>query len=200
MQTRAVRFLGVAPRVTGTESVAWHHVNVTMLALGFGAELGLPLPQLQALAERAFLHDVGMYGVPEEVLLRTGRLSPADNEALLAARRRSAWFPFERLGPAQRAAAWASTAVEFGLDWGEVDEAGRARQVHEIGLVGGIISLAKTYDALTSRRGYREAMTPAEALGAMQSRTYQRFRPDLLPLFITFLQRVTPKPPPAAGR
>ena len=189
MQTRAVRFMGLTPRSVSRDSVAFHHANVTVLALGFAAELGVPLARLRELAEVAFFHDVGMYELSEDTLTRSGELTAADKEAMLAARRASAWFPFERLGADRRAVAWATAIVEHGLDWGAKDEAGRVVQRAEIGVVGGILSLAKTYDALTSRRSFRTALSPDAALEVMTTKVGYRFRPDLLPAFAAFVKR-----------
>jgi response regulator RpfG family c-di-GMP phosphodiesterase len=187
--TRASRFLGLTPRAVGKEAVAFHHANVAALALGFGAELGLPLKRLQELAEYAYLHDVGLYELPEETLLRSGELTAADKDVLQRARLASAWYPFERLGANPRATAWATAVVEYGLDWGSKEEGGKVTQRQEVGLMGCILSLAKTWDALTSKRSFREAMTTEAALATLTTKVNHRFRPELLQLFVAFVQR-----------
>jgi serine/threonine-protein kinase len=189
MQSRTVRFLGLTPKAAGRESVAFHHANVAVLALGFAAELRLPIARLRELAEVAFFHDVGMYELGEDTLTRAGELTAADKEAIQVARRSSAWFPFERLGADRRAVAWATAIVEYGLDWGAKDATGAVVQRTEVGVVGGILSLAKTYDALTSKRTFRAAMSPEAALDVMTTKVSYRFRPDLLPLFAAFVKR-----------
>jgi hypothetical protein len=189
METRAYRFLGLTPREVGRDSVAFHHANVAILALGFAAELRLPRARLLELAEVACLHDLGMFLLPERVVLNSGELSHADKEALLKARLASAWFPFERLDTGARAARWAAAVMEYGLDWGAVEDGDRLVQRQEVGLIGGILALAKSYDALTSRRSFREAAPPEAAPEQLTTRARHRFRPDLLPLFAAWVRR-----------
>lgn len=188
-QTRAVRFHGVTPAALDRDSVVFHHVNVVLLSLAFGAELGLPRQRLNDLAEFAFGNDVGMFDLPEETLTRVGELTAEDKRALLQARRTSGWFPFLRRGDAPSAVDWASVVVEHGLDWGAKDAAGVVTERTEIGLLGTIVSLAKLYDALTSKRAFRAALTPEQAIDTMANKVNHRFRPDLLPLFVRMVRR-----------
>jgi HD-GYP domain-containing protein (c-di-GMP phosphodiesterase class II) len=60
MQTRATRFYGMIP--APDEAALHHQTNMTLLALGFGAELGLSLPRLEVLAMASFFADVGHLG------------------------------------------------------------------------------------------------------------------------------------------
>ena len=189
MQSRAVRFHGLTPNSAGHDAVIFHHANVAVLALSFAAELGLPLHRMVELAEYAFFSDVGMYELSDQALLRAGELTAEDKQELLAARRASARLPFTRRGDAPSAAAWACVVVEHGLDWGAKNREGAMAQVHEVGLLGSLVSLAKTFDALTSRRSFRAAMTLEQALEVMTQKVNQRFRPELLPLFVRFVSR-----------
>lgn len=130
-----------------------------------------------------------MYELSEETLLRPGDLTTSDRRALVEARQRSAWFPFLRGGASPRAAAWVCAVAEHGMDWGVRDAKGRVTQRNELGLMGSIVSVSKVFDALTSRRSYRAAITPAAALGALTRDVGYRFRPDVLQLFVRFAKR-----------
>jgi response regulator RpfG family c-di-GMP phosphodiesterase len=188
-QTRSVRFHGLTPASLTRDSVIFHHVNVLVLSLAFGAELGLSRQRLDDLAEFAFFSDVGLYDLPEETLTQAGELTAEDKRALLQARRTSGWFPFSRKGEAPAAVDWACVVVEHGLDWGAKDAAGAVTERTEIGLLGTIVSLAKMYDALTSKRSFRPALAPEAAIDTLVHKVGHRFRPELLPLFVRMVKR-----------
>ncbi len=194
MRTRSVRFLGSTPYAVGRDAVLFHFANVTLISLGFAAELGLSRARMCELAEHAFFHDFGMLYVPEETLTRAGELEAEDKRALGEARNASTRFPFTRMGDAPGAVSWSAVVIEHGLDWGAKSSDGTVKQQAEVGLVGSIVTLAKMYDALTSRRSFRPPMTSAEALEVLLTKANHRFRPELLPLFARYVQRVTERP------
>jgi len=57
------------------EALASHSVRVTLLSLKIGTEMGYDNDRLADLATTAFLQDVGMYKMPEDVLDKSGTLS-----------------------------------------------------------------------------------------------------------------------------
>lgn len=185
--TRRVRFLGLAPAVVGKEALPYDLANVALLSLAFGVELGLPRRRLRDLLELAFTHDVGMLAVPRDIWLRRGELQPHDREALRQARARSFWYPFEQLKTSCRVVPRMVAIVDCSLDWGVREASGAVAPRHDLGTSGTILALAKSYDALSSRRSFREALAPEAALKTLNGQLGHKFRPELLALFSKFV-------------
>ncbi|MCJ7613122.1 MAG: HD domain-containing protein, partial [Candidatus Aminicenantes bacterium] len=53
-----------------------------------------------------------------------------------------------------------------------------------------IISLADAYDAMTSDRPYRQAMTKAVAMATIQEYVGKQFNPELAPLFLGTVEKM----------
>lgn len=137
-----------------------HSVNVTILSLIIGIELNLSRDQLFDLAVGAMLHDLGKTLIPVEILSKAGELQANEYEIVKS---------------------HSTKGYEFLKD--NIDISGIARMIvlqhHErvdgkgypLGIKGQdinslakIVSIADVYDALTSDRPYRRAMSPNEAL------------------------------------
>jgi len=157
------------------------------LRVGRTSELlarALSLPeQLVAVIDRAArLHDVGKIGVSDSVLLNTGRYAPEDFELMKS----HALIGAEILGRGRslllRTAAeiarthherWDGSGYPSGLRGEEIPTAGR------------IAGLADTFDALTRRRPYREAMSLAEAVTEIRSHAGRGFDARVVSAFET---------------
>jgi putative two-component system response regulator len=129
----------------------------------------------------AMLHDVGKIGIPDSILLKPGPLDPQDREIIerhselgnrMLADGRS---PVLILG-AQIALThherWDGSGYPDGLAQDEIPIAGR------------IAAIADVFDALTSDRVYRSAMSFDEAVAEMRAQSGKQFDPDLLGLFL----------------
>ncbi|MDP2276146.1 MAG: protein kinase [Archangium sp.] len=180
--SRALRFAGLTPRGRKREAELFHSANVLTLSLLFGGELGLQQPQLVELATAAFFSDVGNLELKDETLERVGPLTDADHQDITTARRWSARFPFVRFGDKPQAVAWASVVLEQETEPGSTGAQG---------LTASVVALARAYETLTSPTASREAMGRDEAIEVLTQKAAHRFRPELLPLFRSFLQRLS---------
>ena len=132
------------------------------------------------------LHDIGKVGVPDSVLLKTGRLTPAEfavmqthatigAETLDAALDRYPDARFLRIArdiAATHHERWDGTGYPRGL-------AG-----DNIPLCGRIVSLADVYDALTSKRTYKEAFPHFVARAIIVEGAGSHFDPDVVEAFL----------------
>jgi len=141
--------------------------------------------QITAIRLGAYLHDVGKIRVPHEVLNKPGRLT---NEEFEVIRMHPVWG-IELL-----------EGVEFPWDikpiirWHheKYDGTGYPDRLRgdEIPLAAMIIGIVDVYDALTTTRSYRGAMTPEVALAEME-RCKQSWRPDVYEAFRGVMARAT---------
>jgi putative nucleotidyltransferase with HDIG domain len=134
---------------------------------------------LKALEAAALLHDVGKIGIPEHVLNKPGRLTPAEFEvmkqhvAIGAEILAAVEFPFPVL----------PIIVNHHESW---DGSGYPNGVggEDIPLGARILSVVDCFDALTSDRPYRPAMSDEEAFAILRARRGTMYDPQVVDRFI----------------
>ena len=132
------------------------------------------------------LHDIGKVGIPDGVLLKPGRLS--DRE--FAIMKTHTTIGAETLGAAARqypAARYLQFARDIALTHHERFDGGgypAGLSGHHIPLCGRIVALADVYDALTSRRVYKEAFTHDIARNIILEDTCTHFDPNVVDAFL----------------
>ena len=70
-----VHFLGLTTTRHDSDYLAFHHVNVCLMSIIFGTELGMTKPQLRDLGYIALFFDAGMGTLPEHVIAKRGALT-----------------------------------------------------------------------------------------------------------------------------
>lgn len=180
LQEELPRYALQLARVKAKSDEYWGHhaANVAVLAIAFGARLGLAKPRRHELGMAALFHDVGMAAIPSALIERPGKLDARAQVALkasplFAAR---AILRDRELHPAALSRALA--VYECHLDL--VPQEGA---VPDIGLFGRILAICESYDALTTARPFRPAHTHNQALRIMTTEQVFRFDPHLLDLF-----------------
>ena len=136
-----------------------HLKRVQTYAVQLGKDLGLSDAELNALRAAALLHDIGKLAVPEQILAKPGRLTPEEFEKMKIHPTVGAeildrvQFPYPVV-PIVRShhERWNGKGYPDGLT-GEAIPIG-AR----------ILSVVDCFDALTSERPYRRAMSADEAM------------------------------------
>jgi hypothetical protein len=155
-----------------------HNYRVSIYASRLGEEIGLPDQTMRTLIKGSFLHDVGKIGIPDEILLKAGKLS--DKE-------RAIMKTHVELGHAiiQRSR-WLSDAREIVLFHHErLMGQGYPRGVsgNDIPIAARIFTIADVFDALTSKRPYKEAWSFEQAMETMNNGKGSHFDPVLLDAF-----------------
>jgi putative nucleotidyltransferase with HDIG domain len=134
---------------------------------------------LRAIQAASLLHDIGKLAVPEHILNKPGPLTPAEYEQMKHHSRIGAdilamvSFPFPVVPIVRHHhERWDGRGYPDGLK-GEA-----------IPLGARILSVVDCFDALTSDRPYRKAMTLEEALQVLRSRTGTMYEPRVVERFI----------------
>lgn len=143
-----------------------HSVNVAIFAITLGKRLGFDRVQLYDLGLAALLHDIGKARIAVDVLHKDGMLEEGEWHIL-------------------QAHPWLGTLTLFKMREGEdlpyrailtayehhmkLDLTGYPRPIRprRLGLYTRLISVADGYDAATSQRSYKDALTPDEVLREM---------------------------------
>ena len=142
----------------------------------------------------ALLHDVGKLMVPAEVLNKPGKLNNVEWELM----KRHTTAGVELLAD-----------VEFPWDVRPIVESHHERWdgkgyphglvAENIPLTARVLCIADVYDALTSKRSYKQAFTHDEAMDIMRSDVGVQFDPELFKEFEHIVRRGTWRNTPAAG-
>jgi HD-GYP domain-containing protein (c-di-GMP phosphodiesterase class II) len=131
------------------------------------------------------LHDIGKVGIPDSILLKPGKLTPQERhimekhaligaDTLLAIRSKLGSDEFIDMGieiALQHHEKWDGTGYPFGLK-GE-----------DISLAARIVALADFYDAVTSKRVYKDAMSHQESADLIRKLKGSHFAPDVADAF-----------------
>ncbi|ACI21845.1 MULTISPECIES: HD-GYP domain-containing protein [Thermodesulfovibrio] len=162
-----------------------HSVNVGVLSIGLGIQIGMDRDNLYKLGIGAMLHDIGKSQIPHEILNKQGKLTDTEYNIIkqhvvlgheLLEKQKE--FPTESL-PAvlQHHEKLSGRGYPFGL------------KAEEIKLLGRITAIADCYDALTTKRPYKPALTPYFALSIVV-REKGDHDPELLKTFIKMLGKI----------
>lgn len=182
-------FLGLTTTRNDAEYLAYHSVNTALMAIVYGTELGLTKPQLRDLGYIALFHDAGMGTVPDELLNKRGALTLDERNVINRAPLISIRNILQERQINRATLLRLVTTFEHKVDFGTAvrDGQGNIQMIipkANLGLYAKIISIAATYDALTSKRPFRDAYGPEVALMLMWTEMRNKFDPDLLKVFM----------------
>src|SRR5437762_4809357 len=152
-----------------------HLKRVQIYAMQIGKDLGLDEAQLNAIRAAAMLHDIGKLAVPEHILSKPGRLTPEEFEKLKI-------HPVVGAGIMDRELfqlpvvpitryhyeKWNGTGYPDGLSGEGIPIGAR------------ILSAVDCFDALTSERPYRRAVSPDEAMALLRAGSARRYDPRVV--------------------
>jgi diguanylate cyclase (GGDEF)-like protein len=152
-----------------------HFENVTRISLLLGQALGLPSEAQAKLRLAGMLHDIGKIGVPDAVLSKRGSLSEQEWEMVRAHPSIGASI-LDKLPMLEEI-----TPLVLGHHE-HYDGGGYPAHTagSDIPLGARIIAVADAYDAMTSDRPYRFAMTHAEALAELRQKAGSQFDPAVV--------------------
>lgn len=142
---------------------------------------------IKLLFKSAPLHDIGKVGIPDQILLKPGRLTPDEFEIM----KTHTTVGYESIARAERALGteleFLQLAKEIALSHQEKwDGSGYPQGLagDAIPLSARLMAIADVYDALISKRVYKSAMTHEEALAILAEGRGKHFDPDILDAFL----------------
>ena len=142
---------------------------------------------IQMLFKSAPLHDIGKIGIPDRILLKPGRYEPAEFEIMkthTTLGRDAIEHAEKQLGMTVE---FLSMAKEIALSHQEKwDGSGYPQGLagDAIPLSARLMAVADVYDALISRRVYKEGMPHEQAVSLIQESRGHHFDPDITDAFV----------------
>lgn len=172
-----MQVLGSAAALRDSDTGTHNH-RVTLYAVRLAEAVGLDRVLMRQLIAGAFLHDVGKIGVSDNILLKRGRHSEDETRVMRAhvplgvgILSKSGWLQNAREVVESHHEKYDGTGYPRGL-------AGEA-----IPLNARIFAIADVFDALVSRRPYKEPLDFEEALQMLARERGRHFDPGLLDAF-----------------
>ncbi len=156
-----------------------HSLRVTLYSLILAKEMGFDEKLLEEIETAGLLHDIGKIAIPQNILCKPGRLTdeefavmkshPNNSEKLILSVKKLAGISSWLKAHHER---WDGKGYPDGLK-GE-----------EIPLSSRIVAIADTYDAMTSTRSYRKALSHEVAIEEIKRCAGSQFDPNLAYKFI----------------
>ena len=157
-----------------------HCERLARHAVALGVALGVSETDLQALHRGGYLHDVGKVGIPDAVLLKRGPLTAAEFELM----KKHPDIGDSLCAPLQ---SLRSVRPIIRCHHERLDGSGYPQGLRgdEVPLLAQIVGICDVFDALTSRRPYRPAMSQEEATRLLlQDAANGKFRRDHVGAFL----------------
>jgi HD-GYP domain-containing protein (c-di-GMP phosphodiesterase class II) len=161
-----------------------HSARVAQLSILIGKQINLPKEDLADLEIACLFHDVGKIKTPDSILLKPGRLSPAEYKDMM-----------HHVEYGASILSWAPSLVKYIPSTRHHHEWHNGKGYPD-GLVGdniplfaAIINIADAFDAMTSDRPYRKALSEDEALREIAHMSGIQFRPDLVAIFLGLTEK-----------
>lgn len=176
----------LATAIDARDQVGIGHVRRTQIyAVGMGAAIGLGDDALDALRSGALLHDIGKLAVPEHILNKPGRLTPAEMEKTKvhvdvgASILEKVGFPYPVVPTVRHHHEfWDGSGYPDGLAGERIPVTAR------------ILAVADAYDSLREMRPYRAAVDRDEACNFLRSRAGTQFDPYIVNTFFRILAKL----------
>jgi putative nucleotidyltransferase with HDIG domain len=165
-----------------------HSDRVARMSRTLGRRLGMGEEELSHLENAAIFHDIGKIKTPDDVLLKGERLSSAEEE------QHKKNHPVDgteilRMAPSLHRYI---PVVRAHHEWYNGEGYPDGLKGHEIPLHAQIIALADAFDAMTTDRPYREALSPEEAIDEILVFRGTQFSPELADAFAKMVREMPP--------
>ncbi len=159
-----------------------HTRRVMHYSIGIGRAMGLSASEMERLKFAAILHDIGKIGIPDAILLKNDRLEPDETIKMQAHTSYGSEIldnvkKLHEIIPAVKGhhEKYDGTGYPDGLKGDDIDQMAR------------IIAVADTYDAMTTDRPYRRALTMEVAIDELIKYAGRQFDSRVVDHFVRIL-------------
>ena len=170
------------------EYTTTHSLNVSVLVMALAEHLQLAQQDVRAFGIAGLLHDLGKVNVPQDILNKPGKLTDQEREVMQ-----------------QHPVSGAKLIIESGR---RLELAAAVAHEHHIMINGqgypvrhyhrrchkasNLVHVCDVYDALRTRRPYRDAWESARVLTYIEERAGTEFEPDIASAFVQMMRKVEP--------
>ena len=162
-----------------------HSLRVTLYSMILARELNLDAAYLEDIEIAGLLHDIGKIAMPKSILCKNGRLTDEEFVVMKSHPTRGEKIVIN-IKKLHIIAEWVKSHHEKYDGTGYPD----GLKGEQIPLAGRIIALADTYDAMTSTRPYRTALSHETAINEIKRCAGTQFDPKLDELFVSLADKI----------
>jgi putative nucleotidyltransferase with HDIG domain len=162
-----------------------HSTRVSELVVALSRELGMSGQELEDIEIACLFHDVGKIKISDAILHKAGKLAPNEWEEM----KKHPEYGAEILRKAPSLRRFI-LAVRHHHEWYDGSGYPDGLSGESIPREAAIISLADAYDAMTSDRPYRKAMTKEKAMATIREYSGRQFSPELAPIFLGTVEKM----------
>ena len=160
-----------------------HSENVSGYAMKLAAKMGLPKDDIQTAKVAGLLHDIGKIGIPESILKKKGKLTDEEYDVMKTHVENS--IEMIHFLPNM------NYVIPAVLSHHErYDGKGYPGGVKgtDIPILGRILAVCDSFDAMVSRRAYKDALSVEYAIGELEKGKGTQFDPDVAEAFIELVE------------
>lgn len=155
-----------------------HSDKVSLISRQIGEFMDLDHERLQEIEIAGLMHDIGKIAINENLLNKVGALSESEYDAI----KKHPEIGYQILKSVDAYTSLAEYVLSHHERW-DGNGYPRGLKHEEIPLISRIISIADTYEAMTSDRSYRKAMSAEMALDEIKRHAGKQFDPKLVEVF-----------------
>ncbi|MCQ8181538.1 HD-GYP domain-containing protein [Methylomonas sp. SURF-1] len=170
----------IAKRDSETDA---HNFRVTIYAVRLAEAAGLKAGGIRTLIKGAFLHDIGKIAIRDHILLKPGKLDAGEFEVM----KTHVLHGLDIINHCQ----WLRDAGDIvGNHHERFDGSGyySGLKTQEIPLTARIFAIVDVFDALTSARPYKMALSYEDSIDHLRREAGKHFDPELLDVFVGIVE------------
>ncbi len=169
------------------EDTGSHILRVSHYSAAIARKIGLSEEKVETILYGAPMHDVGKIGISDNILMKPGKLEPEEFEIMkthvdiggkILEKSDSAFIQMGEEIALTHHEKWNGKGYPKGLK-GE-----------EIALSGRVVAVADVYDALTTRRPYKEPFSDEKSCAIIKEERGQSFDPDIVDAFFDIFDEI----------
>lgn len=162
-----------------------HSLDVSIYSLGLGRAVGFEGKELRELGLGGLFHDIGKRCVPIDIICKQGALTDAEWMQM----QKHPQFGLHILQEHKSSQEIQACAFEHheSIAGNGYPQSLTASEIHAMARV---VSVADTYDALTTKRSYNDPMKPTDAIELMTGKLAGRYDPEVLRALIGIFQKL----------
>jgi len=160
-----------------------HSVRVAAYSAQIAKALGKAEDECENIYYIGLMHDCGKIGIPDEILNKPGKLTPEELEIMKTHASRGAEIlnHFTSIPNIIEGAVYHHERYDGkGYPRGLVGK--------EIPLVGRIICVADSFDAMNNKRSYKSKMTPEQIIKDFTENSGTKYDPEIVKVFLKLLE------------
>ena len=161
-----------------------HNERVSGYSVALAQAAGMPEDEQKVLRMAGILHDIGKIGVPDKVLNKPGRLNRDEFKKIFLHPEEG-----EKILSPLRCLYGVREVVLYHHERYDGTGYPRGLKGEKIPIFARIVAIADSYDAMTSTRPYRHALSRKKAIEELENKAGQMWDPVLVKIFVEWLNK-----------